>query len=105
MTKYSFLRISALAVALAGAFMSAPAQAVEYVINGGFETGNLNGWTLTAPANAGNVIVSDGSLPAGSGLYYAWAGPEGSLGYLSQTLATTFGQALTVSGYYYSYGG
>ncbi len=61
MTKYSLLRVSALAVALTGAFMSAPAQAVEYVSNGGFDTGDLTGWVPSGNAGASGWWISAGT--------------------------------------------
>jgi hypothetical protein len=85
-----FLAMPALAAAIACA---TPASATEHVINGGFETGNFTGWTLTG--NTGftgvdNVTVHSGSF-AGS------FGQVGSTGSLSQSLSTVAGQMYTVS--------
>src|SRR5579859_5070695 len=59
----------------------------DYLVNGGFETGNFSGWTQSG--NTGFTFVS--SSNAYSGTYAAWLGPVGSLGHLSQTVATTPG--------------
>jgi hypothetical protein len=56
------------------------------VTNPGFETGDLTGWTQFG--NVGFTGV-DGSPHSGS--FSAFLGPVGSLGFLSQTLATTPG--------------
>ncbi len=106
MMKCKLLRTSVLAAAMAGALMTAPAHAVEYVVNGGFETGNLNGWNLSPDIKPNDILVSsDGGYPAGTGTYLVWAEPPGPMGYISQTLATSKGEILTISGYYLSYGG
>jgi len=69
------------------------------VVNGGFETGDFTGWTLTGEAGDFN-FVDDGSasgITPHSGRYVAALGQAGSLGYLSQTLATTAGAAYWLS--------
>jgi len=58
------------------------------VLNGGFE-GGFSGWTCGG--NFDSCYVGSGSAYAHSGSYGAQVGPSGSLGYLSQTLATTPG--------------
>ncbi|MGD0261290.1 MAG: protease pro-enzyme activation domain-containing protein [Verrucomicrobiota bacterium] len=60
------------------------------VQNGGFETGDLSGWTVSG---AGGVGVSPGKAYVWTGNYGASLGPAGSLGYLSQTVPTATGQA------------
>ncbi|HSY17576.1 MAG TPA: choice-of-anchor tandem repeat GloVer-containing protein [Candidatus Acidoferrales bacterium] len=68
------------------------------VINGGFETGDLTGWTLFQ--DDGGIAADNGSNLGGapnSGNYDASFGTVGSLGYLSQTLATTPGQTYLLS--------
>ena len=71
------------------------------VLNGGFETGDLNGWTYSgAASNSFNVFVDNGSqseIAPNSGTYLAAFCPLGSPGYISQTLATTAGTPYLLS--------
>jgi hypothetical protein len=73
----------ALALLLAGAGQ----VKADLVVNGGFETGDLTGWAQSG--NTGFTGVST-SMPH-SGTFAAYLGPIGSLGFLSQPLATTPG--------------
>ena len=65
------------------------------VTNGGFETGDFSGWTLTADSGSTQVGNLPGLVHAGK--YGAELGQAGSLGYLAQTLPTTAGQTYQVS--------
>ena len=69
-----------------------PAQALNLVANGGFETGNFSGWTQSG--NSGHTGVNSAS--AESGKFGAYFGPVGSNG-LSQTLATVVGKSYDLS--------
>jgi hypothetical protein len=63
------------------------------ITNGGFETGNTNGWTLAGfnPGSDINVITGTaGGSGVHSGTHAAQIGP-GTVGTLTQTLATTAG--------------
>jgi hypothetical protein len=62
-------------------------------VNGGFETGDFSGWTVSG--NTGFTSVS--SSRARSGNFGASLGPVGSDGFLSQTLQTVPGKAYIVS--------
>jgi hypothetical protein len=67
-----------------------PASGQQLVQNGTFETGDFSGWTQSG--STASTFVSTNSLYAHSGAYGAQLGPSGSLGFISQTLATTFAQ-------------
>lgn len=66
---------------------------VNIVQNGGFETGDFTNWTQSG--NTGFTNVTSGI--ANSGNYSANFGPIGSLGYITQTLATQSGQVYNLS--------
>jgi len=65
------------------------------VSNGGFETGNFNGWSLTADTSTTQVGNRAGLVH--SGRYGAELGQASALGQLSQTLPTAAGQTYLLS--------
>ena len=77
--------------------------ALDFSQNGGFESGNLNGWTLSG--NTSGIYISGSSAYRHSGSYGLEAGPGGSLGYLSQTMPTQPGLAYLLSFWFDSQGG
>jgi hypothetical protein len=95
--------VAAVGSALVVLGFAAPASA-NYIVNGGFETGDFAGWTV----NANNTHVEpsgfDG-LTAESGSYFAALGNVGGLGTLSQSFADTPGDALVLSMAVFSDGG
>ena len=87
-----------LAEGLLVGLLTAPwASAASIVLNGGFETGNFNNWTLSGNTSFGVGVCLVNSNFQGSictvhsGSYAAMFGPSGSLGYISQTLTTVTG--------------
>jgi hypothetical protein len=76
------------AAAFAGSCYAVPGNLVS---NCGFETGDFSGWTQSGNLGATGVTTADDGFHANSGSYFAFLGPVGSDGYLSQTLATTAG--------------
>jgi hypothetical protein len=88
-----FLTAAAMVVATIG--LATPAQAVELVTNGGFETGNFSGWTLGG--NTGFTSVTSNPTYVHSGTYGAALGPVNSNGEISQLLSTITGQTYTIS--------
>jgi len=85
--------VAALAAVLLAS--GASAQAGNLLANGSFESG-LDGWTFSG--NTGYFSVPCGGGAGVDGNCYVSAGPVGSLGYLSQNLATTAGETLNISG-------
>jgi hypothetical protein len=76
-------------LALAATLGVAPASAASLVVNGGFETGDFTGWTLTGDTGFSSV-VSDLPVPQ-SGMFGASFGPFQTTGGISQTLTTVAG--------------
>jgi hypothetical protein len=70
-------------------------------VNGGFETGDFTGWTLTNGANDGFTFVTTNSgnpsNPPNAGTYEAMMGTFGTAGTISQAFTTTAGQQYKVS--------
>jgi len=71
---------------------------VEYILNGGFETVDFTGWTLTGD-NYWTIVdngTNSGIAPR-SGNYEAALGTASTWGYLSQTVATSPGTSYLLS--------
>jgi hypothetical protein len=67
------------------------------VVNGGFETGDFTGWTVTG-ANVLNTNYGISTINPEDGVYCAWfSGSAAGLTYLSQTIATVPGQVYNAS--------
>jgi hypothetical protein len=93
MKRTSFFAAAAVVVlSTAGAARASP----NLIINGGFETGDLTGWT-----NGGFILVSApgglGGYNPNSGSFYAALGDVGTLGTLSQTFSDDAGTTLNLS--------
>lgn len=88
---------SAVAILTVALWGTSVARAGNLVTNGGFETGDFTGWTLSGNmANPGTDWGVDNTDPH-SGTYEAFFGAVGSPIFLKQTLATTVGQTYTIN--------
>ena len=88
MTTYTLARVFAATAALSLAL--APSMAVaqsNLVVNGGFESGDFSGWRRSG----NSVFLSVDVSGAQAGNFGLFAGPFGSLAFLSQTLQTVPG--------------
>jgi PEP-CTERM motif len=88
LVKRSWLAGCTASLALAATLGAAPASAGP-VVNGGFETGDFTGWTLTGDSS-NSFVVSDLPVPQ-SGTFGASFGPVGTTGGIMQTLTTIAG--------------
>lgn len=89
------IRIS-LVVLAALALFTRPAAA-NLVTNGSFETGNFTGWSTSGNLGFTGVMGEfSGVLPT-DGSYQAYFGPIGSVGGITQTIATTPGATYAFS--------
>src|SRR5689334_18970366 len=80
--------------------LTSGAARADLVVNGGFETGDFTGWTLTG--NSGFISITNN---AHSGSFAASFGAVGSPTFLSQTLTTTSGTTYTISYWLTNLGG
>ena len=91
------------ALAAMGLSILASPAAAQVVANGGFETGDLSGWTTT-----GNDLLAAGSgfsaYGAHSGSYFGALGDTTGTGSLSQALSTVAGQTYTLTYYLATHG-
>jgi hypothetical protein len=84
--------------ALALVLLGGPGQArADMIVNGGFETGDFSGWTLSGNTGVGSGYTFVSSTNPHSGGFDAALGPVGGLGFLSQTVPTTPGATYTLS--------
>ena len=90
------------ALVLTAAAAPTTAHATNLVLNPGFETGDFTDWTATA---ANDLFVGTGSGYAHSGTYGAQLGTVGSIGSLSQSIATSPGASYDVSFWFNEHSG
>jgi len=91
------MKLQIAGVTLAALLLAAPAAHADLVTNGGFETGDFTGWTLTNDGGNSFVYGTDATYAPHSGSYEALLGAYGSDGTLSQSITDTAGQKLTLT--------
>ena len=95
---------AALVVAALG--LGSQASAANLVTNGSFETGDFTGWTQVGNSNYQGVYTAAyWGVSAPDGAYIANFGAVGSLGGISQNIATVAGGSYTVSFDLFNFGG
>ena len=77
----------------------------SFIPNGGFETGDFTGWTLSGTGGTANFVAGSSSISGlwpHAGNYFEALHQAGSLAYLSQTLPTVPGLQYLISLWLYS---
>jgi len=84
---------------LASVAVAIPQTRANMIANGGFETGDFSGWTVSSSDVYSHVATgaSDGYHPHASGNNFAALGDFSGSGALSQTVATSSGQLYTLT--------
>ncbi len=100
----SFSKYLSAMIVVAAAIAGPAAAASNLVTNPGFETGDFTDWSVNA-SDPYHTIVNPGIEGPHTGYYAAFFGQSGSLASVSQTIATTRGEAYTFSFYFASQGG
>lgn len=96
--KIQFRTVVAFAVLMLGTAVFASAG--NLVQNGGFETGDFSGWTLSGDTSLVGVCSTStcpGNFPPEQGMYAAYFGPVGDTASISQELNTNPGQQYTLT--------
>lgn len=88
MTTFTLTRALAATALALGIAHSRALGGSNIVVNGGFETGDFTGWSLSG--NTVFTFIDGGSAQTGS--YGVFTGPLGSWGYITQTLSTVPGK-------------
>jgi len=96
------LKVTIAVLAVSLALVAFPASASNLVVNPGFETGNLTGWTYSGSPNLSGVLCGEGGAVTTNCRADFWT--VGSHGYLSQTISTTPGAYYDISLWYWSHG-
>jgi hypothetical protein len=80
-------------VTLAIVFVTSSMVGANLVTNGGFETGDLSGWTEVGTTGSSLYVAN---FNPHSGTYHATTGYSADWQYISQDITTTPGQSYTV---------
>jgi hypothetical protein len=86
--------VLSVAVVLAALISSARAASADYVVNGGFETGDFTGWTISGDL-LGQFGVDNHSPYQGT--FAAFFGTEGDMTIISQDIPTIVGATYTLT--------
>ncbi len=86
------LRFLGAVITAIGLAMAAPAQALNLVVNGGFETGNFNGWVQLGNTGFTGVQCPGPGPTVAEGNCSAFFGPVGSVGSIAQGINLHVGQ-------------
>jgi len=89
----------ALGVVLAALVSAAPARA-DLIVNGGFETGDLGGWSVALAGVGSDLSVAAGAHTGSFAAYFA--ADASQYDSISQVLATTAGQSYLVEFWLYN---